>query len=96
MVDPNAAPVGDFPEASAEATVPEGVYRVVGTPERALVCLRVTDADGRRANTGEVVRVDADDAQRLDPATEPRGSAVSALLDVVSAPYWLVRSVLPF
>lgn len=98
MVDANAVSVGDFLEADADADapIPPAVYRVVGTPEGALVCLRVTDADGRRANTGELVRVDADDAHGLEPAAEPRQSAVSALADVVLAPYWLLRSVLPF
>lgn len=34
-----------------------GVYRVVGTREDAVTLLYVADGDGRRVNTGRVVRV---------------------------------------
>lgn len=95
MVDPTAVEVGDFVEAGADSDVREGVYRVVGTPPDALVCLRVTDDAGNRASTGDLVRVGVDDATGLDPATEPRSGAVGALVDLLQGPYWLLRSLLP-
>ena len=96
MVDPNAVEVGDFVEAGAESGIQEGVYRVVGTPPDALVCLRLTDDAGTRANTGDLVRVDADDTSELDPASEPQSGALNALANALQGPYWLVRSLLPF
>lgn len=95
MVDPNDVAVGDFLEADANAPVTAGVYRVVGTPENALVCLRVTE-NGRRASTGEVVRVDASDASALDSASEPRTTVTGFLKNQLEGPYWMVRSLLPF
>lgn len=94
MVDPTAVEVGEFVAASADSGIQEGVYRVVGTPEGALVCLRVTDDAGNRASTGDVVRVSADSARTFDRANEPRAGVVDAIVDVVQAPYWLLRSLL--
>ncbi len=96
MVDANAVSVGDFLEADADAPLRAGVYRVVGTPEGALVCLRVGDENGRREATGEVVRVAVADASALEPASEPRSAAVDALANVLQGPYWVLRSLLPF
>jgi hypothetical protein len=96
MVDPNAVVVGDFVEAGADAAIQEGVYRVVGTPDGTLVCLRLTDDAGARANTGDLVRVDAADATTLDAASEPRSGALGALANALQGPYWMVRSLLPF
>lgn len=96
MVDPNAVAVGDFLEADANASVPEGVYRVVGTSADALVCLRVTDPDGRREATGDLVRVAVADASALDAAGEPRATVAGFLKNQLEGPYWLVRSLLPF
>ncbi|WP_323677163.1 hypothetical protein [Halorubellus sp. PRR65] len=96
MVDSNAVQVGEFVESPADGPAPRGVYRVVGTPDDALVCLRVTDADGRREVTGEVVRVDAADANALDPASAPRTTVVGAFKNQLEGPYWMVRSLLPF
>jgi hypothetical protein len=95
MVDPSTVAVGDVVEATADASIPQGVYRVVGTPDGALVCLRLTDDAGRRANTGELVRVGAGDATALEPATEPRSGAVAAARNLLQGPYWLLRSLLP-
>lgn len=96
MVDPDVVEVGEFLEAPPEATVPRGVYRVVGLPGGALVCLRVTDEGGNRANTGEVVRVDAADVAALRRTSEPRTGAAALLRNQLEGPYWLVRSLLPF
>lgn len=96
MVDPDAVAVGEFLEAPAEASVRQGVYRVVGTPDGALVCLRVTDDRGNRANTGDLVRVDAADADALQPTSEPRTTVASLLKNQLEGPYWIVRSLLPF
>lgn len=96
MVDPTAVELGDFVEAGADSDVREGVYRVVGTPPDALVCLRLTDDAGNRANTGDVVRVSADDATALEPAEEPQSGVVGAIIDLLQGPYWLLRSLLPF
>lgn len=38
-----------------DADYPDGVYRVVGTGDGPVTLLRVTDAAGRRAHTGELV-----------------------------------------
>jgi hypothetical protein len=94
MVDSNAVDVGDFLEAPANGPLTEGVYRVVGTPEDALVCLRVTE-DGQRANTGELVRVSASDASALEPASEPRPTVIGVLSGIAQGPYWMIRSLLP-
>ena len=96
MVHPSTVVVGDFLEAPADASIPKGVYRVVGTPPDALVCLRLTDDAGNRANTGDVVRVSADDATALEPAEEPQSGVVGAIIDLLQGPYWLLRSLLPF
>ncbi|NHN40863.1 hypothetical protein G9C85_04340 [Halorubellus sp. JP-L1] len=96
MVDPNGVAVGDFVEAPADATVQAGVYRVVGTPGDALVCLRVTDENGRRTHTGDLVRVGADAASDLVPASAPRRTVVGFLKNQIEGPYWMVRSLLPF
>jgi hypothetical protein len=44
--------------APGDSDVAAGVYRVVGTDEGTVRLLQVTDADGRRVNTGRVVTVD--------------------------------------
>lgn len=44
----------DHVEAPGDDHVP-GVYRVVGVDEETVTLLRVTDADGNRRATGEVV-----------------------------------------
>jgi hypothetical protein len=93
---PDDVVVGDFLQASSEADVTRGIYRVVGVPDDGdeLVLLRVTDEHGRRANTGELVRVDADAAASLDAASEPSASVAGVLRNVVQGPYWLLRSLL--
>lgn len=96
MVDSTTIAVGEFVEAGGDASVERGVYRVVGTPDDALVLLRVTDVDGRRAVTGEVVRVDSQAAGALDAASKPRPTVASVLKNQLEGPYWILRSLLPF
>jgi hypothetical protein len=47
----------DHYRPTAEATVTDGVYRVVGTDAETVVLVRVADASGRRENTGRIVTV---------------------------------------
>ena len=63
-----------------------GVYRVVGTGEE-VALLRVTDADGRRAHTGEVIHVPADALRStFESADDPGGrSPVATLVDRLRA-----------
>jgi hypothetical protein len=77
-----------------DADYPDGVYRVVGTGDGTVTLLRVTDADGRRAHTGELVSVDADaldgfTAADPPPADRSLGSAVASSL---ATGYWSVRA----
>jgi hypothetical protein len=96
MITQASVAVGDFVRANAAASVPRGVYRVVGRPENALVCLRVTDDAGQRASTGELVRVHPEDYEHLEPATEPMTSASTIVKGLLEGPYWILRSLLPF
>jgi hypothetical protein len=48
----------------------DGVYRVVGTGEP-VVLLRVTDADGRRRNTGELRRVSREELAAFERVENP-------------------------
>ena len=48
-----------------------GIYRVVGTTEDTVTLLRVSDGDGRRRHTGEVVTIDAEACQTLTVAENP-------------------------
>jgi len=69
------------------------VYRVVGTGDP-VALLRVTDADGRRAHSGELRRVDRD---MLDagfaPAADPDAgvSIRRAIRGLLQGLYWSVR-----
>ena len=70
-----------------------GVYRVVGATD-AVALLRVTDEDGRRANTGELRRVapatlDAEFASADDP--DAGLSPVRDARNLLSGMYWSVR-----
>ncbi|MFC6953025.1 hypothetical protein [Halorubellus litoreus] len=96
MITQASVAVGDFVRADADASIPEGIYRIVGRPQNELVCLRVTDDAGERASTGELVRVDPDDYAHLEPATEPMMSALTIMKGLLEGPYWIVRSLLPF
>jgi len=67
--DPRPVAPYDHLRADADAPVPAGVYRVVGTGEP-LALLRVAE-DGRRVRSGAVVRVDRADLDAFAPADDP-------------------------
>jgi len=77
-----------------DGTVPDGVYRVVGTDTETVTLLRVSDADGRRVHTGEVVTVPREDLDAFESAANPNGnrSVAAALLGVPEQLYWSVRA----
>jgi hypothetical protein len=93
MVDPDAVAVGDCLEADSDSPLDPGVYRVVGSSEHALVCLRVTDDRGKRAATGHLERVSDADASALEFASEPRPTVHGFLRNLVQGPYWTLRSI---
>jgi len=68
MVD-DPAPLDHY-RADERAPVEPGVYRVVGTDEGTVTLLRV-GADGRRVNSGAVVRLDRAGLDALAPAKNP-------------------------
>jgi len=72
----------------------DAVYRVVGTAPGRVTLLRVSDADGRRANTGEVVTVSRDALDSFEPADNPDGNRgpLTTLRSGVSAAYWALRA----
>lgn len=69
------------------AEIPAGTYRVVGTDAEGLTMLRVTDADGRRAHTGEIVRVERNQLDGFERASAPGGTRGG-----FEAVYWSVRT----
>jgi hypothetical protein len=74
-----------------------GVYRVVGTSEPVSL-LRVSDGDGRREATGEVVSVSESALEAdFEPAENPDGdlNPVRAIQNLVTGLYWSVRRFLP-
>lgn len=78
--------VGDYLRPTAEDE--REIYRVVGTDESRVTVLRVTDADGRRAHTGEVVtipRTAVDSYEQCDPP-----DATQSLGDALTTAYWSV------
>ncbi|SDY20467.1 hypothetical protein [Halobellus clavatus] len=78
-------------------TVPaydDGVYRVVGVDDDRVTLLRVTDEQGRRAHTGEVLTVSHEELSGFEPAGNPRGGRTLRAV-VMSAPetaYWSFRA----
>ncbi|MFC7074922.1 hypothetical protein [Haloarcula halophila] len=75
------------------ADYPAGIYRVVGVGDE-VTLLRVSDADGRRANTGAVVTVPADSLAGFERAENPDGdrrptAIVRSSLDNL---YWSARA----
>ena len=72
----------------------DSVYRVVGTDADSVTLLRVSDADGRRANTGEVVTVSRDTLDTFEPVENPDGnrSVAATVRSAASAGYWALRS----
>lgn len=86
----------DHLQATEAADVPPGVYRVVGAGEDCVTLLCVTDADGRRANTGHVERVDRETVDRaFDPAENPDSGLdpIGAVTGVAKGLYWSVRGL---
>ena len=83
--------------ATSDATVEEGVYRVVGTPDGEVTLLRVTDADGRRRHTGHVAQVSGSTlATAFEPAENPDLgfdplAIVDHLVTSLKAVYWFLR-----
>jgi len=71
-----------------------GTYRVVGSDEQSVILLRVGDDEGRRVNTGAVVRVDRDRLDSFEPAENPDGNRPLAgrLGGGLSGVYWSLRS----
>ncbi|MDS0260016.1 hypothetical protein NDI56_11485 [Haloarcula sp. S1CR25-12] len=70
----------------------DAVYRVVGTDTGTVTLLRVSDDDGRRAHTGEVVTRETLDS--FEPAENPDGnrSVGTRLRSVADAAYWAFRT----
>lgn len=91
--DPDsAAAVGEHYRPTT-AAADEGVYRVVGTGDE-VTLLRVTNADGRRANTGEIRHVDQSTLDGgFEAADDPDGDAspLATVKDALSGLYWNVR-----
>lgn len=88
-------PAGDH--SGAPRARPGAVYRVVGTAD-GVALLRLTDQDGRRRYTGDLVRLDrASVRTAFDPTANPdAGLALRHRLRTLAAgAYWSVRRVLP-
>jgi len=86
------ADLGDASTADHRASV----YRVVGASE-GVTLLRVTDADGRRAHTGELIRVSAEAlTAEFERAEDPDAglSPVRGLRNALSGLYWQFRKFL--
>ena len=75
-------------------THPDGVYRVVGVTDERVTLLRVADADGRRAHTGETLTVPLAEFEQFDTAENPDGnrSLGAALAAAPKTAYWSVRA----
>ncbi len=72
-------------------------YRVVGTGADTVTLLRVSDGNGRRANTGEVVTVPRESLDAFETAENPDGnrSLGATLRSAGSAVYWSLRGAAP-
>ncbi|ADB61279.1 hypothetical protein Htur_2401 [Haloterrigena turkmenica DSM 5511] len=71
-----------------------GIYRVVGTSDETVTALRVSDADGRRRHTGELVTVSRDELATAEPAENPDGnrSLSVAVVSQLKMSYWMLRA----
>lgn len=88
---------GDHYRAGPDADLQPGVYRVVGVGDGEVTLLRVTDADGRRAHTGEVASVPAGAVgDALRPADDPDAGfhPVRAVVGALEGMVWEVRALL--
>jgi hypothetical protein len=83
---------------STDSDDDDAVYRVVGTDDGSVTLLRVSDGDGRRAHTGEVVTVPTDALSSFESAENPDGNHGfgATLLSAGSAGYWALRTGGPF
>ncbi|MBX0303869.1 hypothetical protein [Haloarcula salinisoli] len=72
----------------------DAVYRVVGTRPESVTLLRVSDGDGRRANTGEVVTVSHETLSTFETVENPDGNRglLGTVGSVVSGAYWSLRA----
>ncbi len=80
-------------DSDAVADAMPGVYRVVGTHDDSFTLLRVTDADGHRANTGDLLSVEHAHLSAFEPADNPDGnrSPVAALAGAADGLVWQLR-----
>lgn len=87
--------VYDHVRPADDAPVEAGVYRVVGTSDEGVALLRVTDADGRRRHTGEVVTVERDARAGFEAAENPdeNRSLAAAVRSQVQGLWWTLRLV---
>ncbi|WP_254547154.1 hypothetical protein [Halomarina pelagica] len=76
-----------------DADYREGTYRVVGTTNEAVTLLRVGNAEGQRANTGEVITVSVDEFDRFEPAENPDGNRPlgATVASALEMSYWSLR-----
>ncbi|MFB6224580.1 MAG: hypothetical protein ABEH86_13030 [Haloarcula sp.] len=83
-----------------DSSVPDGIYRVVGTTENSVTPLLVGDSTGRRIHTGDVVTVHCADLDTFESAENPDqsrslGALIMSQLDGLRWSLWLLgRSVL--
>lgn len=77
-----------------ESGYTDGVYRVVGTDEETVTLLRVGDPDGRRVNTGELLRVTYDELDGFEGVENPdrNPSVAGAFASALKTAYWSVWS----
>jgi hypothetical protein len=71
----------------------DAIYRVVGATPDSVTLLRVSDGDGRRANTGEVITVPRDSLDSFESAPNPDDtrSLLMTLRSTASGAYWSLR-----
>jgi len=72
----------------------DAIYRVVGTAPGSVTLLRVSDGDGRRANTGEVVTISREALDSFESVENPDGnrSLLGTLRSAASGGYWSLRA----
>lgn len=70
----------------------DAIYRVVGTSADTVTLLRVSDGDGRRAHTGEVLTLSRDALEGFEPAENPDGGIIDTLRSMASGGYWTLRA----
>jgi len=72
----------------------DAVYRVVGTAPGSVTLLRVSDGDGWRANTGEVVTISREALDSFESVENPDGNRglLGTLRSAFSGGYWSLRA----